>query len=84
MTVPISVQIESLFQQWISYLRDYSRASGEWKNSLKDELWDIYTALLTLGDEMDASNNAYIMLIKSREFEQHLKLTNRNQNVLRS
>ena len=84
MTVPISVQIESLFHQWISSLRDYSKASGEWKNNIKDDLWDIYTALLTLGDEMDVSNNAYIMLIKSREFEQHLKLTNRNQNVLKT
>ena len=82
MTVPVTVQIESLFQQWISYLRDYSRASGEWKNSLKDELWNIYTALLTLGDEMDVSNNAYIMLIKSREFEQHLQLTTRNDRVV--
>ena len=81
MTVPISVQIESLFQQWISYLRDYSRASGEWKQSLKDELWQIYIQILTLGDEMDVNNNAYIMLIKSREFEQHLQLTTRNNNV---
>ena len=81
MTVPISIQIESLFHQWISSLRDYSRASGEWKNTIKDDLWDIYTELLSFSEAEGITNNAYYLLITSRDFEQHLALTTRNNNV---
>ena len=53
MTIPISVQIEALFHQWIGSLRDYSKASGEWRNNIKDDLWDIYINILELGDAKD-------------------------------
>ena len=81
MTVPISIQIESLFHQWISSLRDYSKASGEWRNNIKDDLWDIYINFLELGDKEDMTHNAYYLLITSRDFESHLQLSTRNNNV---
>ena len=88
MTVPISVQIESLFHQWISSLRDYSRSHGEWRQNIKDDLWDIYIQILELGracedagDAADMTTNAYYLLITSRDFDQHLKLSTRNNNV---
>ena len=81
MTVPISIQIESLFHQWISSLRDYSKASGEWRNNIKDDLWDIYINFLELGDKENMTHNAYYLLITSRDFESHLQLSTRNNNV---
>ena len=82
MTVPVSVQIESLFHQWISSLRDYSRSHGEWKNHIKDDLWDIYTELLSFSEAEGITDNAYYLLITSRDFEQHLALSTRTQNVI--
>ena len=72
--VPLSIQIESTFHQWISLLRDYGRASGEWKNTLKEELWDVYCQMNSFKDVEGVTNNAYFTIITSNTFDQHLIL----------
>ena len=79
---PKQIQIEGYFHQWISLLRDYRTASHEWKQSLEEELYECYTTLLTLGDNEDIETNAYISIIKSRTFEQHLSMVKAKGPVL--
>ena len=82
--VPLNIQIESLFHQWISLLRDYNRATGEWKNMLKEDLWDIYLQMNSFKDVEGVNNNAYYTLITNKDFDQHLQLSTRNDNIIRN
>ena len=82
--VPLNIQIESLFHQWIDLLRDYSRATGEWKNMLKEDLWDIYLQMNSFKDVEGVEHNAYFTLITNKDFDQHLQLSTRNTNVIRN
>ena len=81
-TPPKQIQIEAYFHQWIELLRDYRTSSHEWKKSLEEELYECYTTLLTLGEDQDLETNAYISIIKSREFDQHLAMVNSKGVIL--
>ena len=82
--VPTNIQIESLFHQWISLLRDYSRAHGEWKSMLREDLWDIYLQMNSFKNVEGVNNNAYYTLITNKDFDQHLQLSKRNENIIRT
>ena len=82
--VPLNIQIESLFTQWISLLLDYGRATGEWKDVLREDLWDIYLQMNSFKDVEGVNNNAYYTLITNKDFDQHLQLSTRNNNVIRA
>ena len=82
--MPLNIQIESLFHQWIALLRDYSRAQGEWKQMLKEDLWQIYLEMYSFKDLESVEHNASFTLITSKDFDNYLKLSTRNDNIIRA
>ena len=71
---PVANQLEGLFAQWISLLRDYTEATGEWKQLITDDLWDLYQQAWSFSEYEGIEENPHYRLITSRGFDQHLTL----------
>ena len=79
---PTEVELQSLYSRWINTLFDLRSATGEWRNSLIEDLTDIYNDTLKFSSISGVKTNPYYRLITHRPIDQHLVLSKPKHNLL--
>lgn len=87
---PTEIELQSLYSRWINTLFDLRTATGanlghevtSWRNSLIEELTDIYNDTLKFSSISGVKTNPYFHLITHRPIDQHLVLSKPKHRML--